>query len=544
MDRFWQKSYGGDVPAEITIDPTDSVTAMFERATARFADTEAFDSFGATMSYREFDTLSRDFAAYLQSDLGLAKGDRVAVMMPNLMAFPVAFFGIIRAGGVQVNVNPLYTPRELKHQLNDAGVETIVIFSGSTPVLAEIIAETAVKTVIVVNVGDFANPELPSPPVDPRIDAPMPMQDAVAAGKGRSLVPVDLNADDLLFLQYTGGTTGLSKGAMLSHGNLLANVAQFKAFANASITPGDEVAVTALPLYHIFALMVNLIAYVDLGAKNYLVANPRDIDGLVGVLQRARPTMFTAVNTLFAGLLANPGLKDVDMSRLRVCAGGGSAIHAAVSNRWFEVTGEHIREGYGLSETSPILTINPFNVNRFSGTVGLPMPSTDIKLLDADNREVGIGEEGEICAAGPQVMRGYWKREETRHQDFTEDGYFRTGDIGVFGEDGYLRIVDRKKDMVLVSGFNVFPNEIEATIAEIDGVAESACIGVPDGRTGEALRVFVVPHPGAEISAEDIVAHCRTQLTAYKVPHQIRFVDELPKSTVGKILRRELRDLA
>ncbi|MBL0087519.1 MAG: AMP-binding protein [Ideonella sp.] len=541
--RHWIKSYG-NTPADIDADRYRSINELLDGAMLRYADKPAFRSFGKTLTYAEVDTLSAAFCAYLQHELGVKKGDRIAVMSPNFAAFPLAFLGIVRAGAVQVNVNPLYTPRELEHQLNDAGCETIVIFSGSTPVLAEIFGKTRIKTVITVSPGDALGAALPGPPVDARLAATVPFAQALDAGKALQRVPVALNGADTLFLQYTGGTTGLSKGATLSHRNLVANTEQFKAMMPDATRPGDDVIVTAIPLYHIFALMVNFITYFSVGAENWLVANPRDMDAFVGVLKAARPTVFMGVNTLYAGLTQHPGLKDVDWSRLRLAGGGGSAVVGVVSDRWKAITGSFIREGYGLSETSPVLSFNPPYIDEFSGTTGLPLPSTDIKLLDDDGHEVAIGQAGEICAKGPQVMSGYWEKPEANAAAFTADGYFKTGDVGVFDERGFLKIVDRKKDMILVSGFNVYPNDVEAVASACPGVAECACVGVPDEKSGEAVKLFVVKTPGATVTEAEVVAYCRTELTGYKVPKIVRFIDALPKSAVGKILRRELRDVA
>jgi long-chain acyl-CoA synthetase len=444
---------------------------------------------------------------------------------------------------VQVNVNPLYTPRELEHQLNDAGVETIVIFNGVSATLAEIIGKTGVKQIISVAPSDGIDAELASPALDLRLTNAVAFSSALAAGAELDLKPVSLAGDDLLFLQYTGGTTGLSKGASLSHRNLVANTEQFKAFLGDALRPGEDVVVTALPLYHIFALMLNFIAYYSIGAENWLVPNARDIDSLVETLRQSRCTAFTGVNTLFGALVMHPKIAEVDFSRLRAVIGGGAAVLPTTSAKWKALTGKDIREGYGLSETSPILTLNPA-AGEFSATVGLPLPSTDIKLLDDDSNEVPIGEPGEICAKGPQVMRGYWQKPEANADAFTADGYFRTGDIGVFDERGFLKIVDRKKDMIIVSGFNVFPNEVEAVAAACSGVAECACVGRPDEKTGETVRLFVAKTPGATLTEADLIAHCRRQLTAYKVPKEIRFLDSLPKSNVGKILRKDLRGLS
>jgi long-chain acyl-CoA synthetase len=543
LSKHWLPAYCGRIPVEINPDAHCSVLAMLEGAMARFADKPAFRCFGQTLTYADTDRLSRHFAAYLQGKLGVKKGDRIAVMLPNIPAFPLAMLGIVRAGAVQVNVNPLYAPRELKHQLNDAGVEIIVIFSGVSATLAEIIGKTPVKQVISVGLGDGTGAALPSPPVDARIENVVAFSDALAQGEDLAFTPVPLRGDDLLFLQYTGGTTGLSKGAALSHRNLVANTEQFKAFISDALRPGQEVVVTALPLYHIFALMVNFISCYSIGAENWLIPNPRDMESFVEVLRRAHCTVFTGVNTLFGGLLMHPKIGEVDFTGLRVAIGGGAAVLPATSARWKTLTGKHILEGYGLSETSPILTLNPMTKGAFSATVGLPFPSTDIKLLDAEDKEAAIGEPGEVCAKGPQVMKGYWQKPQANAEAFTADGYFRTGDIGVFDEKGFLKIVDRKKDMIIVSGFNVYPNEVEAIAAACAGVAECACVGRPDEKTGEAVRLFVAKAPGAALTEAEVIAHCRRELAGYKVPKEVRFLDSLPKSNVGKILRKDLRGL-
>jgi long-chain acyl-CoA synthetase len=539
--KHWLAAYGARIPAEINQHAHRSVLAMLEGAMQQFAKRPAFRCFGQTLTYADTDRLSRQFAAYLQGSLGVKKGDRIAVMLPNIPAFALAMLGIVRAGAAQVNVNPLYTPRELEHQLTDAGVEIIVIFSGVSACLAEIIGKTAVKQVISVGLGDGTGAALASPPVDARLTKVVAFSDALEQGAQVAFTPVALSNDDLLFLQYTGGTTGLSKGAALSHGNLVANTEQLKAFIPDALRPGQEVVVTALPLYHIFALMVNFITYFSIGAENWLVPNPRDLDSFCETLRKSRLTVFTGVNTLFGGMTMHPRIKEVDFSHLRVAIGGGATVLPTTSERWKALTGKDILEGYGLSETSPILTLNPMTAAGFSATVGLPFPSTDIKLLDADDKEVALGEAGEICAKGPQVMQGYWQKPEANAAAFTADGYFRTGDIGVFDQKGFLRIVDRKKDMIIVSGFNVYPNEVEAVAAACAGVGECACIGKPDEKTGETVRLFVSKAAGATLTEDDVVAHCRRQLTAYKVPKEVRFLDALPKSNVGKILRKDLR---
>jgi long-chain acyl-CoA synthetase len=542
MNKPWTKTYGPDVPLDIDSDAYPSTIALFETAVAEHADRPAFECFGRTMTYAEVDRASRAFAAWLQKKLGVRRGDRIALMVPNIFAFPVAMLGIHRAGAAQVNVNPLYTPHELQHQLNDAGAETIIIFSGSTSTLAEIIDDTPVKTVITVALGDAAGVAIPTPPQDPRLTSAVRFADVLAEGTHLDLDPVDLTGDDILFLQYTGGTTGLSKGAVLTHRNLIANTGQFKAHMPEAVDPGKEVVVLALPLYHIFGLMI-MLAYMSVGARNILIPNPRDMDAFCGAIKHAKLSVIPGVNTLFQGLAAAPAFKDVDLSNYKVAIGGGAAVIKATSEKWKQLTGAHIKEGYGLSETSPILCINPMSVTEFTETCGLPVPSTDIKLIGDDGSEVPEGEAGEICAKGPQVMRGYWNNDAANSSAFTPDGFFKTGDVGIFTVGGFLKIVDRKKDMVIVSGFNVYPNEVEAVITACHGVAECACTGVPDPKTGEAVRVYVVRAPFAEVTPEEIIAHCRKDLAAYKVPKQIYFVDALPKSNVGKILRRDLHKI-
>jgi long-chain acyl-CoA synthetase len=539
MDRIWAKEYG-TIPAEVTASGT--VVDLLTSTVAKFGDKPAFNCLHANLSFNETDRLSRDMAAWLQTECGVKKGDRVAVMLPNLLVHPVVSFGVIRAGGVQVNVNPLYTPRELAHQLNDSGAETIVIFNQVTPTLAAVLEETQIKTIVTSGLFDLCDLQAPNPPVHEAVaKRSIALPDVLLAGKDMPFEAPQITEDDLIFLQYTGGTTGLSKGAMLSHGNLISNIAAFESWVADVARPGEEVVITALPLYHIFALMVNFLSYFKMGAHNILIPNPRDMPGFVAEWKKWRVTCFTGVNTLYNGLLHTPGFEACDFSALKVTFGGGSPTQRAVSDRWKELTGLHITEGYGLSETSPIASANLLNAPAFTGTVGVPFPSTDIKILDDQDKELGVNEPGEICIKGPQVMRGYWGKEDEQDKHFTPDGFFRTGDIGTVDDSGYLRIVDRKKDMVLVSGFNVFPNEIEDVLAGMSGLLESACVGVPDDKTGEAVKVFCVRKDDG-VSAEDVIAFCRENLTAYKVPKQVEFLAELPKSTVGKILRRELRD--
>ena len=539
--QAWLASYRTHgIAADIDADACPSIVHMIEAAMVEYSDKVAFRWHGHALTYADMDRLSNAFAAWLQLILGVKKGDRIAVMLPNLLAFPIAFLGIARAGAIQVNVNPMYTPRELEHQLKDSAAETIVIFNGVAPTLAEIIDGTPVKSVITVDAGDGAVHGLPGPAGDPRLKHTFAFSDVLREGAFWAHTPCDMRGADILFLQYTGGTTGLSKGAVLSHRNLVANTAQFKAVIANAIRPGQEVVVTAIPLYHIFALMVNFISYFSIGAENWLVDNPRDLDSFIDVLQRARPTVFIGVNTLYASLLGHPRIAEVDFSRLRMAAGGGAAVVGVVSANWEALTGTFIRQGYGLTETSPVVSFTPSTTTGFSGSTGFPVPGTDVRLLDDAGLEVAPGQPGEICVKGPQVMRGYWQQPEASALAFTSEGYFKTGDIGVFDDGGCLSIVDRKKDMVLVSGFNVYPNEVEQVATACPGVVECACIGVPDDKTGEALMLFVVPAPDSRVSAEEVIAWCRLSLTAYKVPRRVRLVGALPKSAVGKILRREL----
>jgi long-chain acyl-CoA synthetase len=543
LGKPWLATYGARISAEINADAYSSVLEMLEQAMGRFADKPAFRCFGQTLTFADTDRLSRNFAAYLQGTLGVKKGDRIAVMLPNISAFALAMLGIMRAGAVQVNVNPLYTPRELEHQLNDAGAETIIIFNGVSGTLAEIIDKTPIKQVIAVAISDGTDAALPIPPADVRLANVVTFSDALAQGADLAFRPVAIGGDDLLLLQYTGGTTGLSKGAALSHRNLVANTEQFKAFIPDALRPGQEVVVTALPLYHIFALMVNFISCFSIGAENWLVPNPRDLDSFIETLRNAHCTIFTGVNTLFGALATHPRIGEADFSKLRVAIGGGAAVLPTTSAKWQALTGKHILEGYGLSETSPILALNPMTMSGFSATVGLPLPSTDIMLLDDTDKQAALGKPGEVCAKGPQVMKGYWQKPDANAAAFTPDGYFRTGDIGVFDDRGFLKIVDRKKDMIIVSGFNVYPNEIEAVASACDGVAECACVGKLDAKSGEAVRLFVTKAAGASLTEENLIAHCRRELAPYKVPKEVRFLEALPKSNVGKILRKDLRAL-
>jgi long-chain acyl-CoA synthetase len=477
----------------------------------------------------------------------------MAIMMPNLLQYPVALFGILRAGLTVVNVNPLYTPRELAHQMNDSGSQAIVIVANFAHVLAEVVGSTKLQHIIVTELGDL----LPFPKslivnfvvkyikkMVPSYDLPgaIAFKTALQKGSKQTLQPVAVEGEDLAFLQYTGGTTGVSKGAMLTHRNMVANVLQVSSYVGTVFEEGKEIIITALPLYHIFCLTVNCLFFLKYGGLNVLITNPRDIPGFVKELKNTgKFTSISGVNTLFNGLINNPDFAKLDFSALKLAVGGGMAVQRAVAKKWENITGTHLLEGYGLTESSPVVTINPPDLKEFNASIGLPVPSTDISIRDDNGSEVPLGEPGELCVKGPQVMRGYWQRPEDTAKTITADGWLLTGDMATVDEQGFVRIVDRKKDMVLVSGFNVFPNEIEDVIAHMEDVLEVACIGVPDEKSGEAVKVFVVLKPGASVTADDIRAHCKKELTGYKVPKHVEFRDELPKSNVGKILRRELR---
>ena len=544
MTKPWFTHYPKNVQHNIDTTRYASLLDLFHHATTNYKDNVAFNNFGAELTFDQVNKLSRNVAAFLQNELNVTKGQRVALMCPNTLCFPVAMWGIIRVGGVQVNVNPMYTPRELQHQLNDAQVDTIIVFSPSTKMLADIIDDTSVKNIITINLDDLANKGLSSEPVDDRLTNTISFTDVLAQGASLPLAEPAMYQEDLLFLQYTGGTTGLSKGAMLSHGNLIANILQHQEFIKDHIDYGNEVVITAIPMYHIFALMSNALSYFYFGAKNVLVTNPRDMPSFVEVWKHSAATMFNGVNTLFNGLLHTPGFDQVDFSALKVCIGGGAAVQVAIAEKWKQVTGVTLNEGYGLSETSPVLTLN-FGVTiegqpNYATGIGVPVPNTDISIRDDNDQPVAHGQSGELCAKGPQVMHGYWNNIAATTECMTHDGYFKTGDIAMCDDHGLFHIVDRKKDMIIVSGFNVYPNEIEAEVARMDGIVESACVGVEDEKTGEAVKLFVVKKD-ENMTEQDVIDFCRQQLTAYKVPKNIVFIDEIPKSSVGKLLRRELR---
>ncbi|KFC81477.1 long-chain-fatty-acid--CoA ligase FadD [Buttiauxella agrestis] len=551
MKKVWLNRYPADVAAEINPDRYQSLVDMFEQATARYADQPAFVNMGEVMTFRKLEERSRAFAAYLQQGLGLQKGDRVALMMPNLLQYPVALFGILRAGMVVVNVNPLYTPRELEHQLNDSGASAIVIVSNFAHTLEKVVDKTQVKHVILTRMGDqlsAAKGTLVNFVVKyikrlvPKYHLPdaISFRSALQHGYRLQYIKPEIINTDLAFLQYTGGTTGVAKGAMLTHRNMLANLEQVRAAYSPLLYERKELVVTALPLYHIFALTMNCLLFIELGGQNLLITNPRDIPGLVKELAKYPFTAMTGVNTLFNALLNNKEFQQLDFSSLHLSAGGGMPVQHAVAERWEKLTGRFLLEGYGLTECAPLVSANPHDMDYHSGSIGLPVPSTEVKLIDDEGEEVPAGEPGELCVKGPQVMLGYWQRPDAT-DEILQDGWLRTGDIAVMDEEGFMRIVDRKKDMILVSGFNVYPNEIEDVVMQHSGVLEVAAVGVPSGASGEAVKIFVVKKD-ASLTEEALVVFCRRHLTGYKVPKLVEFREELPKSNVGKILRRELRD--
>ena len=539
MSKPWLKHYPDGIAATIEIAPFASLVPLLDDALTRHAGRPALTSVGRSTSFGELDLMGRRFAAWLQSQ-GVAKGDRVAIMMPNLMPFAVALLGTLRAGGVVVTVNPLYTPRELAHQLKDSGAGTLVVFEAFAPTVAAALEASSVKRIVVVGSGVAGGQPVALP-------GQLGFVQTLQAGALAPFEPVALSGDDLAFLQYTGGTTGLSKGAMLSHANVMANVMQMSAWMRPALPESDAAGkniVSFLPLYHIFALTACLLYGLRTGMHNILVANPRDLPGAVRELGGLPIHVFPGVNTLFAGLAAHKPLLDaINLKELKLAVGGGTAVQQGTAERWLAATGVPICEGYGLSETSPVASCNVVTARQWSGTIGLPLPNTEIAIRDDDGRDVPAGERGEICIRGPQVMAGYWQRPDETAKVMSADGYFKSGDIGVMDADGYVKIVDRKKDMILVSGFNVFPNEIEDVVSMLPGVLESAAIGVPDAKSGEVVKLFVVKADAA-LTAEAVAEHCRSNLTGYKNPKHIVFVEALPKSTVGKVLRRELRDLA
>uniref|UniRef100_UPI00404875C4 long-chain-fatty-acid--CoA ligase FadD n=1 Tax=Shewanella baltica TaxID=62322 RepID=UPI00404875C4 len=554
MDQPWINHLPKDVPAEINVEQYSSLVDMFETAVAKYEDQPAFINMGATLTYRKLEERSRAFAAYLQNELKLEKGDRVALMMPNLLQYPIALFGVLRAGMVVVNVNPLYTPRELKHQLIDSGAKAIVVVSNFARTLEEVVEQTPVESVIITSLGD----QLSAPKrtlvnfvvkyikkLVPKYDLPhaLSMRDTLSTGRRMQYIKPEVTNDDLAFLQYTGGTTGVSKGAMLTHGNIVANVLQADGAYSPALNDGSEFVVTALPLYHIFALTVNCLLFLHKGSQNLLITNPRDIPGFVAELKKYPFTALTGVNTLFNALVNSDDFSQLDFSRLKLSIGGGMAVQKAVADKWQSITKTRLLEGYGLTEASPLLTCCPYNLDGYNGSIGFPAPSTLIQIRDDDGKVLAQGETGELFGKGPQVMKGYWQRPEETAKVIDTDGWLATGDIGYMDEKGFFYIVDRKKDMILVSGFNVFPNEVEEVVALHPKVIEVAAVGVPNDASGELVKVFVVAKDKS-LTAEDIIKHCRIHLTGYKVPKLVEFRNELPKTNVGKILRRELRDEA
>ncbi|MBJ6977820.1 long-chain fatty acid--CoA ligase [Luteimonas sp. MC1895] len=552
IERPWLANYPQGIPAQIDADEYPSIPALLQEAIDKYRDQPAFSNMGVSITYGELDTLSRQFAAYLLEELKLKKGDRIAIMMPNCLQYPIATFGALRAGLAVVNTNPMYTARELRHQLVDSGARAILVLDNFGHVVQKVLAESKVEKVITTALGDLLG--FPKGAIvnlvvkhvkkmvpDYTIAGTIRFRDALKAGARRTPGEVDIDREDIAFLQYTGGTTGVAKGAMLTHRNLVANMQQASAWVGQQAKPGQEVIVTALPLYHIFALTANGLVFTKFGAKNILITNPRDMPGFVKELKREPFTAITGVNTLFNGLLNTPGFEDVDFSQLRLTLGGGMAVQRSVAERWKKATGVTLVEAYGLTETSPAACINPMDLAEYNGAIGLPIPSTDACLKDEEGRMLPVGEVGELCIKGPQVMRGYWNRPEDTAAAIDADGWLHTGDMARMDEGGFFYIVDRKKDMILVSGFNVYPNEIEDVIAMMPGVLEVAAVGVPDEKSGEAVKLVIVKKDPS-LTAEQVKAHARTELTGYKQPRYIEFRDELPKTNVGKILRRELRD--
>ena len=553
MNKIWLDSYPDGVPEEIPTPEAKSIRDMVDSALTAFADRPCFTNMGTTLTYRDLDKLSMQFACYLQQTLGLIKGERVAIMLPNVLQYPVVLCGIFRAGMVAVSVNPLYTARELKHQLSDSGARCIVILDNFAHTLEEVIDETDVDHVVTTQVGDLLKfpKNILTNFVLKRIRKAVPpyslphgvkLRSALKTGGYGELATVEIGYADIALLQYTGGTTGLAKGAMLSHRNMVFNVHQTQAWeAGVFDDAVPLVAITALPLYHIFSLQSNCLAIMHKGGENILITNPRDFPAFVKELSRHKFVYFTGVNTLFTALLNTPGFADLDFTSLRLTVGGGMAVQEAVARQWKEVTGTTIIQGYGLTETSPTAIVVPLQSEDFTGTIGLPIPSTEVRICDDDGADVPLGDLGEICIRGPQVMEGYWQRPEETALVMLPGGWFRTGDIGRMDEGGFVYIEDRKKDMILVSGFNVYPNEIEGVVVEMDGVLEAAAIGIPNERSGEIVKLYVVKNDES-VTADDIMRYCRENLTGYKVPKEIEFRDDLPKTNVGKILRRALRE--
>ncbi len=552
VDRIWLESYPEGVPAEINPDRYASINDILDQACRQFANLPAFTCMGKTLSYAELDRLAMAFARYLQGTLKLAKGERVAVMMPNILQYPVAVFGILRAGLTVVNCNPLYTPRELEHQLKDSGASAIVIVENFAQTLEQVIGKTSIKQVITTQLGDllgFPKSFMVNYVVKHKkklvpawnLPGAISLKEAMAAGRSANFTPAAMTGSDLAFLQYTGGTTGVSKGAMLTHRNLVANMEQVSSWTGGKLEIGREVVIQPLPLYHIFALSSSLV-FMKLGCENVLIPNPRDVAGFINELTSRRWNVLTGVNTLFNTLLNAPGFDKIDFSGLKLALGGGMAVQRAVAEQWKAVTGKALIEAYGLTETSPAACMNPMTLENFNGCIGLPISSTIMTIRDDDENILPAGERGEICIQGPQVMQGYWQRPEETAKVMAKDGAFKTGDIGIMDERGFFKIVDRKKDMILVSGFNVYPNEIEDVVASCPGVLEVCAVAAADEKSGEVVRVVIVKKDTA-LTKERVMEHCKANLTGYKLPRIVEFWDELPKTNVGKVLRREVRDM-
>ncbi|MDX1693707.1 MAG: AMP-binding protein [Ketobacteraceae bacterium] len=552
VEKIWVDKYPEGTKLEISYDQYETVLDVFDDAVRRFADKPAYTNMGRTITYRELDQYSSDFAAYLQNHTNLKKGDRIAVQMPNLIQFPVVVFGAMRAGMVIVNTNPMYTAREMEHQFNDAGCKALVALANFGDLVQEVLPKTGIETVIITQVADMHKPlkrtllnfairKIKKMVPDFNIPTAVPFTTAMKKGARSGFKATNRPAhEDLAVLQYTGGTTGVAKGAMLTHRNLVSNMMQMD-FTMGTLQEGNEICITPLPMYHIFSFTVNCLAMMSRGAHNILITNPRDIPAFVGEMSKVDFTVLTGLNTLFVALLNNEEFRKLDFSHLKLTVAGGMALQVSTAEKWEKVTGNVIAEGFGMTETSPVVCVNPPYAIQV-GTIGIPLPGTDVKIIDEDENELPIGESGELCVKGPQVMKGYYNREEATRETFTKDGeWLKTGDVALIQEDGYLKIVDRKKDMILVSGFNVYPNEIEEVVCSHPDVVEAAAIGVPDEKSGEAVKVFVVSDK-QNLTKEDIIAHCKKNLTGYKLPRYVEFRDELPKSNVGKILRRELRD--
>ncbi len=551
MENFFRDKYPPGIPAEVELSKYSSVVDMFEQSCQRYAPKPAFSALGSTITYQELDLLSRQFAAFLQNHTNLKRGDRIAVQLPNLLQYPIVVFGAMRAGMVVVNTNPLYTAREMEHQFNDSGAKALVVLANMAAAAQEVLPHTGIETVIVTELGDMHSPlkrfvmnkavryiKKMVPPYD--IPQAIGFNKALGLGAKSKFAPVKVKRDDLAVLQYTGGTTGVAKGAMLTHANLVANVLQLKPLLTVRLGEGCETIIAPLPLYHIYSFTMNCGIMLETGNHSVLIPNPRDFEGFVKELQKWEFTGFLGINTLFIALCNYDGFKEVDFSHLKITAAGGMALTSDTAKLWKAATGCDVTEGYGMTETSPVISINPMNAIQI-GTIGLPIPSTMVKIIDDEGKELSVGEAGELCVRGPQVMKGYWQRPDETAKTMTEDGWLKTGDIAMVQNDGYLRIVDRKKDMILVSGFNVYPNEIEDVVSSHPDVLECAAIGVPDLKSGEVVKVFVIKG-NPNLSEGALKEFCRERLTAYKVPKFIEFRDELPKTNVGKILRRELRD--